>query len=176
MSQEATKMITTEKEEAASPAFVEAEKMFDKLAEITRETAARAYDFFAERGAQFGTHLEDWLRAESLVLRPAPAEITETVDMVDVKVAAPGFKADEIEISVLDDVLIVSGESQTDEKKEDKNTFYSEWRSNRFMRHLTLPSKVDAETVDARLKDGVLYLAMKKKVTEEATKIAVKAA
>ena len=118
MSDNQTQLMKAENPEMASPVFVEAEKMFDKLAEITKETAARAYDFFVERGAQLGTHLEDWLRAESEVLRAAPAKITETKDMVNVMIAVPGFKAEEIEVSVKDDTLIVSGETKEELKDE----------------------------------------------------------
>lgn len=176
MSKDNTQLTKTAPKGTNSPAFVEAEKMFEKLAEITKETTARAYDFFMTRGSQFGSHLEDWLRAEAETLRAAPVKITDTKDMVNVVIAAPGFKPDEIEISVKDDLLIVSGESKAEEKKEDENTFYSEWRSDRFMRKLILPANVEAKDIDAKLKDGILTLALKKRAEEEAVKIAVKAA
>lgn len=159
-----------------TPAFVEAEKMFEKLAAITRETAAKAYDFFVERGSQLGTHLEDWLRAESETLRTAPVKITDTKDVVNVMIAVPGFKANEIEVSVKDDLLIVSGETTAEKTKEDENTFYNEWSSDRFMRKLTLPSRVDPNTVAARLQEGVLTLTLNKMADTEATKVAVKSA
>lgn len=176
MSKEETKLITTDIPNTASPMFVEAEEMFEKLAEITKQTAAKAYDFFVERGSRLGTHLEDWLNAESMLLRPAPVEITETADTVNVKAAVPGFKADEIEISIKDTTLILSGESSSEAKKEEENTYYSEWNSNRFFRQLTLPTNVETVGVAAKLKDGVLHLALKKKAVEEAVKVSVKAA
>lgn len=176
MSKEEAKLITTDIPNASTPVFVEAEAMFVKLADITRQTAARAYDFFMDRGAEWGSHFEDWLKAESMVLRPAPVEITETAEMVTVKVAVPGFKANEIEVSVKDNDLILSGEAATEAKQEGENTFYTEWSSNQFLRHLTLPSSVDATDVKATLTDGVLHLSLKKKATEEAVKVAVQTA
>lgn len=110
------------------------------------------------------------------MLRPTPVEITETPDTVNVRAAVSGFKPEEIEISVKDDVLILSGETKSEEKREGENTFYSEWQSNRFCRQLTLPTEVETKDVDATLKDGVLQICLKKKVTEKATKIAVKSA
>ena len=169
-------LMKIEAETQNSPVFVEAEKMLEKLAAITKETAAKAYDFFVERGSRFGGHLEDWLRAESETLRTAPVKITETKDIVNVKIAAPGFKANEVEVSVKDNLLIVSGEATAETKKEDENTFYNEWRSDRFMRELTLPSDVETENVEATLNDGVLTLTLRKKAATEATKVAVKAA
>ena len=156
--------------------FVEAERMFQKLAAITKETAAKAYDLFLQRGSQVGRSLDDWLTAESELQHTAPVKITDTKDKVTVKIAVPGFKADEIEVSVKDDRLYLSGETEAETKKENETTYYSEWRSNRFCRELMLPSKVDAENVEAKLKDGVLTLSLKKAAEVEATKVAVKAA
>ena len=163
-------------EKAARPAFVEAEKMFEKLAEVTRETAAKAYDFFLERGARMGSHLEDWIRAESETLRTAPVKITDNDKLVNVKIAVPGFKAEDIEVSIKDDLLIVSGETSEEKSREEDQTFYNEWRSDRFLRKLTLPSHVDADNVDAKLKDGVLTLTLTKKADTEAIKVAVQTA
>ena len=176
MSNEETKLTKVEPPKAASPVFVDAEKMIEKFAEITKETAAKAYDFFVDRGAQLGTHREDWLRAESEMLRAAPAKITETKDMVNVLIAVPGFKAEEIEVSIDNDMLIVSGETKDEMKEEGENTFYSEWRSDRFLRRLALPTAVDTKNVDAKLKDGILKLGLKKSAEHEVAKVKVQAA
>lgn len=176
MSKEEKKLLPTEMKDDRSPFFVESEKLLDKLTEITKETANRAYDFFVERGSRLGSHLEDWLIAESEVLRAAPVKITEANGKVNVTIAAPGFKPEEIEVSVRDNTLIVSGETATEEKKEDETTFYSEWKSNRFFRQLALPADVEVDGAEATLKDGVLKLVMKKKAETEASKVAVKAA
>ena len=169
-------LMKTEDQSRHYPAFVEAEKMFEKLAAITTETAGRAYDFFLDRGSRFGGQAEDWLRAEMETLRAAPAKITEKKDMVHVMIAAPGFRPDEIEMSIKANTLIVSGEKSEEKKTDDENTFYSEWRSDRFLRQLTLPSPVETKNVEAVLKDGVLTLNLKKQAEVEAAKVAVKAA
>ena len=100
MNKEESLLVVPDEKKPARPAFVEAEKMFEKLADITKETAAKAYDFFLERGAKMGNHLEDWIRAESETLRTAPVKITDTKDLVKVLIAVPGFKANEIEVSI----------------------------------------------------------------------------
>jgi len=169
-------LTTTENQKPNYPAFVEAEKMFEKLAAITRETAERAFSFFMERGARIGNQAEDWLRAEMETLRAAPAKITEDKDTINVTIAAPGFKPQEIEMSIKDNTLIVSGETSAEKHSEEEKTFYSEWRSDRFFRKLTLPSEVETDNPEAVLKDGVLTLTLKKKAEEPAAKVAVKAA
>ncbi len=161
--------------ENAFPIFIEAEKMFERFAELTKETAQKAYQFFVERGGNFGREIEDWFKAEAKILRPVSVEITETDKQFNVSAMVPGFKPEEIEISVKDNVLILSGQTETESKKESENTVYSEWQSNRFFRRLTLPAEVNAEKVKANLKDGVLQLKLPKAAPHEVKQISVSA-
>lgn len=165
-----------EKEVKNAPMFVEAEKMFERFAETSREIAQRAFDFFQERGREWGSQLDDWFKAESEILRWAPVDITETPELINVKLAVPGFKAEEIEVSVKDNELFMSGETKSEIEKEDEKIFYTEWKSDRFCRNFTLPAKVDPDDVKAELKDGVLLLTLKKLIEKEPAKIEVKPA
>ena len=162
-----------EPEKPLAPIFVDAEKMFEKIADLTRMTTQRAFEYFLERGGRFGRELEDWVLAESEILRPVAVEITEKPEFFAVRAAVPGFKPEEIEISVKDNLLILSGETEMKENKEEENLFYSEWRSNRFCRKLSLPTDVVADKVTANLKDGVLELMLPKAEKREATKVAI---
>jgi HSP20 family protein len=167
---------TAAAENRIAPLFVEAEKMLEKLADVTKETAQKAYEFFQKRGGELGRELDDWFKAESMIMRPVPVKVTETKDFVNVRAVVAGFKPEEIEISVKGNELFLSGKTESQEKKEDENTFYSEWRSNHFCRRLTLPSEVSADSVQANLKDGVLELSLPKVAEQEAAKISVKTA
>jgi len=172
----AIQLAKTFNEERMTPAFVEAEKMLERFAEITKDTALRAFEFFHQRGGELGKEVEDWFKAESEILRPTPVEITESDESIFVRAAVPGFKPDEIEVSVNGEVLIVSGTTETNEGKPNENTVIREWTSNRFYRQLTLPSEVLADGVTAKLNNGMLELALPKAAAHEATKVAVKAA
>lgn len=175
MENRATALVKSEeKDPIKTPMWVEAEKMLDRFTETSREIASRAFDFFQERGREFGTQVDDWFRAESELLRPAPVDITESPENINVRLAVPGFKADEIELSVKDDQLFMSGETRLEEEKEDEKTFYTEWKSNRFCRQFTLPSNVDPDNVNAELKDGILRVTLKKIAPKEPSKIEVK--
>lgn len=164
------------KEEPKFPIFVEAEKMLAKMAELTRETSQKAFEFFMDRGGSLGAHFDDWLRAEMELLRPVPVEISETNENVNVRANVPGFRPEEIEISVKDADLYLTGETKSETKKEGETTFYSELHSSQFVRHLTLPCEVEPDGVAAKLKDGVLTLTLKKRPQAEPAKITVKAA
>ena len=167
---------TTGKSKPRAPAFVEAEKMLDRMATVTEEIGQKAFEFFVARGHDLGPHFDDWLKAEQEILRPVPVEVKESKDGISVRAAVPGFKPDEIEVSVKDNILFLSGETCSEEKKEDERTFYSEWRSNRFCRQLILPFDVEPGSVDAKLNEGVLYLTLKKMAEQPAEKILVKSA
>ena len=172
--------IATAKEPVATevnfPAFVEAEKLLDRIAELTKLTSQKAFEYFLRRSDDFGTHFDDWLKAEMEILRPTPVQVTETADDLNVKAAVPGFKADEIEISIKDTLLIMSGETEMDQKTEDEKTHVDEWRSNRFCRQIVLPCKVETSGVKATLTDGILLLTLKKMTAQEEAKIDVIAA
>lgn len=163
------------KTDGFTPILVEAEKMFDRFADLTKETAHKAYEFFQRRGGELGRELDDWFRAESEILMPVRAEITETNNHINVRAAVPGFKPEEIAVSVKDNILILSGETESREKREGENTIFSEWRSNKFCRKLMLTSEVDAKNVKASLKDGILELMLPKLPEREPTQIPVNA-
>jgi HSP20 family protein len=170
-----TKTTEEGKAEGFKPMLVKAEKMFDRLADITRETAHKAFEIFQRRGGEFGRELDDWFRAESEILLPVKVEVTETDDRINVRAAVPGFKPDEIEVSVKDNILILSGETESRDKREDENTVFTEFRSNKFCRQLTLSSEVNEDKVKANLKDGVLQLTLPKLPAKEPKQVPVNA-
>jgi len=168
----AGKMVKTPKtieKEMLSPIFVEAERMFEKLDELTRETSQRAYELFLNRGGEFGKEFDDWSRAETDILRPVPVEVTEQNGNLNVTAAVPGFNPEEIEISVKDNVLIMNGRTEKTEERTKENVVYSDFESSRFFNRVMLPTEVDADNVKAQLKDGFLHITLPK-ITPRASK------
>jgi HSP20 family protein len=169
-------MQPTQKQTPDSPIFVEAEKLFEQMKELSHAVARRAYEFFEARGRQFGNDLEDWFRAESELMRSVPVEVKETEDQITVRAEVPGFAANEIKVSVEPNYMVISGKSEksTEEKKE--QTVLSEFRSNQFCREVTFPAEVDPAKATANLKDGILELILAKAVSSKAIDVEVKAA
>lgn len=167
---------TDEVEGRALPVLAAPEEMFEKFNELSREIASRAFDFFRERGGGFGRELDDWFKAENEFLRPVAVEITESKDGFFITAAVPGYKPEEIEISVKDNLLILSGNTEGSKKAEEADTIVREWNSNRFFRQFTLPSEIDTEKIVAKLNNGMLELTVPKLTTEEPTKVAVTSA
>jgi len=160
-----------------SPLFVETEKLIERMEELTRSIGKRAYQFFESRGHQIGNELEDWFRAESELLRHVPVTMKENEGQITVQAEVPGFKTDEIKISVEPWRLLIEGDSeQMREGKSEEKVVFSERRTNRFYRAIDLPAEVDPAKVAANLKDGVLEIALPKIPTRQPVGVEVKTA
>ena len=73
-------------------------------------------------------------------------------DKILVAVPLPGYKADNIKISLEDSVLTISGESNHDVLGESS-----------FKQRYSVGKNVDSDKVDSNLKDGVLTITLPKK-------------
>jgi HSP20 family protein len=88
----------------------------------------------------------------------------------------PGVEPEEIEISVKDDTLTLSGERKMSDVG-DKVTWHMRERPfGRFARSIRLPFRVDPETVEARFTNGVLQVEMQRPEEDRPRRIKVKAA
>lgn len=93
-------------------------------------------------------------------------DVYQDKDNITVTVELPGLNKDEIDISIHEGALIISGERKQESEKQDSETFRSERFFGRFQRSVRLPSAVNADKVTANYKDGVLTVVLPK--TEEA--------
>jgi HSP20 family protein len=92
-------------------------------------------------------------------------DVYEGKDNLTVKADLPGMKREEIEVSLHDGALMISGERKS-EKHENAEVYRSELFVGRFQRTVTLPSAVASDKVKAQYKDGILTVMLPK--TEEA--------
>ena len=89
-------------------------------------------------------------------------DLYEDKDNVIVKAELPGMKREDIEVSLHDGVLSISGERKSEEKVDQVEICRTERFVGRFQRTLTLPARVDATKVSALYKDGVLSVRLPK--------------
>jgi HSP20 family protein len=87
----------------------------------------------------------------------------------------PGVDAADIDISVKDDVLTLSGERRMPELPEGAVWHRRERGFGRFTRAVRLPFRVDPDKVEARFTDGVLRIAVGRPDTDLPKRIAIKA-
>lgn len=85
---------------------------------------------------------------------------------------APGMKIDDIELTVLGDSLTLKGERKSNEA-EDERYYRRERPMGTFTRTVTLPTPVNADSVKAEYRDGVLRVTMEKAEEAKAKKIEI---
>ncbi len=174
----AGKHVDVKSEQSIAPFKVtEFEKIFDRMHEMQEMISRRAFELFETGGRIFGRDLDHWFKAESELLHPVHVSIEETKEGLKVEAEVPGFKAEELEVSVEARRLTITGKRETakEEKKKGK-TIYSERSAERVLRVVELPVEVNSENVSATLKDGVLELTLSKAVPAKKITIAKKAA
>jgi HSP20 family protein len=86
----------------------------------------------------------------------------------------PGVKDKDLEITLERDILTLAG-ARPLALPEGHTVHRQERRSAQFSRTFNLPFKVDADALDAQLKDGVLTITLPKAPEAQARKITVKA-
>jgi len=137
--------------------------------------ARRAYELFDGNGRVTGRDLADWLQAEQEFLHPLHLEIAESPASLTVRGEVPGYKANDLEISVSPRRVTITGTREAKKESKTKETIYSETCSDQILRAFDLPAAVDPAKVKATLKDGILDLEMPKATPADAAKADSKA-
>jgi HSP20 family protein len=89
-------------------------------------------------------------------------DVYEDKDNLLVRAELPGMKKEEIEISLHEGVLTLSGERKAEKKEEGAETYRSERQLGRFQRSISLPCAVVADKIKATYHDGVLAVSLPK--------------
>jgi HSP20 family protein len=88
----------------------------------------------------------------------------------------PGINPKDIDVSVIEDTLTVSGERNPDQVGEEARYLRQERGYGKFTRSLQLPFAVEANNVEASFKNGVLNISLPRKEDDKPKKIKVKPA
>jgi HSP20 family protein len=87
-------------------------------------------------------------------------DLYEEGGTVIAKINLPGVKPEELDITVDEDLLNVSG-SREEEQETDKKDYYSkEIRRGSFSRSVSLPKSINVSKVEAEYADGILKVTM----------------
>jgi HSP20 family protein len=94
-------------------------------------------------------------RTEATEWAPAIDVVAKDGDLV-LRAELPGIKQEDVDITLHDNVLTVSGERKAEQEEERGGYYVRERRYGSFSRSLTLPQGVDESKIHARYEDGVL--------------------
>lgn len=104
-------------------------------------------------------------------------DMYETDEAVVVKVAVPGYKPDDVQITLTGDTLTIKGEIKTEQENRDekRNYLWREIRHSSFQRTVTLPSGAKGDDTKAEFENGELVLTIPKSEETKPRTIQVKA-
>jgi HSP20 family protein len=105
----------------------------------------------------------------------AAFEVKETKDAYLFKADVPGIKESDLSVNLTGNRLTVTGKREA-ERRQENDTYFSYERSfGSFTRSFTLPDGIEADKVQADLKDGVLSINVPKKPEAQPKKVSIKA-
>ena len=100
-------------------------------------------------------------------------DVYETADKLIVKARTAGVNKEELDVSISDGILTISGTLNSGDDTDAINWHIQECYWGEFNRTLALPVGVKEDEVEAVLKDGVLTISFTKLKQEQAKKIQV---
>lgn len=94
-------------------------------------------------------------------------EVKESKDGLQVTAELPGIAEKDIDISLADGILTISGEKKSEEIKDGETYHITERSYGSFRRSLKLPYEPEEKKISAFFKDGVLNLTIPRRATSK---------
>jgi HSP20 family protein len=87
-----------------------------------------------------------------------PLDVTTTADALVVEASLPGIKPEDVEITVENGTLTITGKTADERRSEDGSYLVQEIRRGTFSRSVTLPNGLEPDKARATFEDGMLSL------------------
>ncbi|HVN94803.1 MAG TPA: Hsp20/alpha crystallin family protein [Syntrophorhabdaceae bacterium] len=126
-------------------------------------------DVFRRPFSLFGHPFPRFSQAEEIV---PSIDILKDKDDIVVKAELPGVKKEDIDVTLTEDTITISGEKKNEQEVKKKDYYHYESSYGSFSRTFNLPAKVQSDKAKTKIKDGILEIRIPK--TEEAKKKEVK--
>jgi HSP20 family molecular chaperone IbpA len=98
------------------------------------------------------------------LLRAPSADVMEDQNEIRLMLELPGMRADDVEVSMENNILTISGEKKEErqEENQERRWHLSERRYGRFSRSFVLPRDVEQDRIQANFENGVLSVTIPK--------------
>jgi len=103
-----------------------------------------------------------------------PLDMYQTENEVVVKAPLPGFKPEEVDISITGDMLTIRGEHKEEKETKEEDYIYRERSYGSFSRTVSIPVEVKSEEAEATFENGELMLKIPKAEEAKPKQIKVK--
>lgn len=101
-------------------------------------------------------------------------DVFETDETLFIQSTIAGVKAEDLDITIENDMVTIKGKRERPDGIEKRNYFYQECYWGPFSRQIILPAEGDATEAEATLEEGVLTLRIPKLRRKQKKKIVVK--
>lgn len=125
-------------------------------------------------GEQQVARRETGERTRTRPLYAPRADIYETDDGLVILVDMPGVRPESADVTIEQRVLTIRGRSE-DQPPEGFSPVYREYAPGDYERVFTLSDDIDAERIEARVKNGVLRLSLPKAGPAETRRVQIRA-
>lgn len=132
--------------------------MFEMQKDLNRAFS----EFFGQPGTAVDMIERDWVPA---------VDVFEKNDEINLKAELPGLTKDDVNISIENNTLTITGEKKRESEVKDDSYHRVERSYGRFQRSFSLPSTIDPKNVKANFKDGILSVKLGKKEEAKPKKI-----
>ena len=112
----------------------------------------------------------DWFEPEGELA----VDVYQTNDEIVIQSTIAGVKPEDLDISIENDTITISGERRNIVEDKGKNYFYQECFWGAFSREIILPEEVDGGRAEASMKDGVFTLRIPKIERHKIKKVKVR--
>lgn len=116
---------------------------------------------------------ENWDEGEEDFPGQLAVDVYETDERLVVKARTAGVNKEDLDVSISDGILTISGTLSSGDDTEATNWHIQECYWGEFSRTVALPVAVKEDEVEAILKDGVLTIMFNKVKQEQAKKITI---
>lgn len=103
----------------------------------------------------------EWIDEESVEGQLA-VDVYEEGDTIVVRSTIAGVEPDDIDVSIVNDMLTLRGERKHDREVAGREYFFQECYWGAFSRSIILPVEVDIKKIDATIKNGILTVVLPK--------------
>jgi HSP20 family protein len=105
-----------------------------------------------------------------------PVDVQEQGDTLVVTASLPGVKPDDVDIQIQQNVLLITGQHQEEQERQQGRYLLVERQTGRFSRALSLPIPVNADACEATYAHGVLRLTLPKAEQARTKQIPIRSA
>jgi HSP20 family protein len=120
----------------------------------------------------FGGSLLDSEACKAVDWSPS-MEVEESENAFFLNVEVPGMKKKDIDISIKENVITISGEKKAKEQKKESAYYLNEVRYGKFSRSFKLPGNVDIDKIKGSWNEGMLTVEVPKTEIAKPRKIEI---